>query len=249
MGFSGACRRDELTRMSIDDIEYKRDTIHVSVPRTKTNVSRMFVITDANWIELIKKYSNLRPDGVSNRRFFLTYRNGRCTWCPIGINTIAQVPRVIAEFLELPNPEQYTGHCFRRSSASQLANSGGDLITIKKHGGWKSSAVAEGYIEASIGKKTEVAELLRRASPKPSTVTSGAFNSNQSVSPDLESSNLMEATTNQQNSAFVKTIRGSNTFQQNVYGKGLPGMSINAQDNSTITVKVYNSCTFTSNDN
>ncbi|KAJ8909287.1 hypothetical protein NQ315_011363 [Exocentrus adspersus] len=31
-------------------------------------------------------------------------------------------------------PEQYTGHCFRRSSTSILADSGADLLTIKRHG-------------------------------------------------------------------------------------------------------------------
>ena len=59
------------------------------------------------------------------------------------------MPKIIATFLKLPNPELFSGHCFRRSSASHLANTGGDLVTIKRLVGWKSSAVAEGYIEQS----------------------------------------------------------------------------------------------------
>lgn len=70
------------------------------------------------------------------------------------------MPKVIASFLKLPNPELYTGHCFRRSSVSHLANTGSDLITIKRHGGWKSSAVAEGYIDSSLQRKIEVAHVL-----------------------------------------------------------------------------------------
>ena len=39
-------------------------------------------------------------------------------------------------FLKLLEPNTYTGHCFRRSSAILLANSGNDLLnllTLKKH--------------------------------------------------------------------------------------------------------------------
>ncbi|KAJ8977564.1 hypothetical protein NQ317_005412 [Molorchus minor] len=59
------------------------------------------------------------------------------------------IPYKIANFLKLSNPKQYTGHCFRRSSTSILANAGADLLTVKRDGGWNSNAVAEGYIETS----------------------------------------------------------------------------------------------------
>ncbi|KAJ8980995.1 hypothetical protein NQ317_014862 [Molorchus minor] len=53
--------------------------------------------------------------------------------------------------------ELYTGHCFRRTSASFLADSGANLCTIKRHGGWKSSSVAEGYLEDSLENKKRIA--------------------------------------------------------------------------------------------
>lgn len=143
MGYNGGCRREELTNMSIDDVEYQNDAILVTIPKTKNNLSRIFVITENIWINLIKKYAQLRPSTVTHRRFFITYRNGYCISCPMGINTIGHTPKIIAEFLKLPNPELFTGHCFRRSSMSHLANSGSDLVTIKRHRGWKSSNVAE----------------------------------------------------------------------------------------------------------
>lgn len=62
----------------------------------------------------------------------------------------------IAKFLSLENPESYTGHCFRRSSATILVNSGTDLLALKRHGGWRSSAVAEGYVDDSIKNKMDV---------------------------------------------------------------------------------------------
>ncbi|KAJ8981281.1 hypothetical protein NQ317_004017 [Molorchus minor] len=37
---------------------------------------------------------------------------------------------------------------------------GGDIISLKRHGGWKSSAVAEGYLEASISTKCNVIQQI-----------------------------------------------------------------------------------------
>lgn len=230
--------------MSIDDIEYKTDTIHVTVPKTKTNVPRLFVITEAHWLRLVRKYASLRPTGLATKRFFIAYRNGRCTNSHIGINKISQVPRTIAAFLNLPNPELYTGHCFRRSSASGLANNGGDLITVKKHGGWKSSAVAEGYIEASLKRKTEVANMLR-----PSTSTSSSANIPvPEPRPEPFLWPAPTATDNNKESCVIN-IPGNTNFQQKVVTQSLPGgVSINAQANSNVVVKVFTNCKFASTD-
>lgn len=223
MGYNGACRREELTNMSVDDIEYKSDVIVVTVPKTKTNVKRMFVIAENLWINLIKKYASLRPKIVTHRRFFITYRKGYCTVTPIGINTIGKMPKIIAHFLKLPNPELFTGHCFRRSSISHLANKGSDLITIKRHGGWKSSAVAEGYIETSMQKKLEVAQIL---SSQPNT--SGC-------------SNIPDPYTYNHDRQSVSN--NPTTEQSFIAAESLPGITINAQDTSTVIVKVYNNST------
>ena len=62
----------------------------------------------------------------------------------------------VATFLKLPNPSLYTGHAFRRSSATLLADSGADLSLLKRHGGWKSTSVAERYIEDSLNTKIKL---------------------------------------------------------------------------------------------
>lgn len=225
MGYNGACRREEITNMLVDDIEFKDQIISVCIPKTKTYIPRQFIITDPVWVNLVKKYYCLRPNNVPHKRFFLQYRFGTCIKIPMGINIIGKAPRNIATYLKLPNPECFTGHCFRRSSATHLANSGGDLITVKRHGGWKSSAVAEGYIDASSKKKMEVGQILSDAS-KTSTVpcnpsTSTAMNS------DVSGNHV-----NQQ------------IFKQNIVcSQNLPGISINAHESSNVIVNVYNNCT------
>ena len=68
--------------------------------------------------------------------------------------------RIIATFLNLDNPKLYTEHSFRWTSATLLADSGANITTLKRHGGWKSDSVAEGYIEESVGNKAKIGNLI-----------------------------------------------------------------------------------------
>ncbi|KAJ8914382.1 hypothetical protein NQ315_017472 [Exocentrus adspersus] len=61
---------------------------------------------------------------MPHKRFFVAYTRGKCTVQCVGVNTFGKIPSEIAAYLQLPNPQLYTGHSFRRSSASILANTG-----------------------------------------------------------------------------------------------------------------------------
>jgi hypothetical protein len=78
-------------------------------------------------------------------------------WC-------LSIPKKIATALGLSEPANYTGHCFRRSSASLLADAGADMHTLKRHGGWKSDNVAEGYVETSVQNKKIIATKIMGSS-------------------------------------------------------------------------------------
>jgi integrase len=156
---SGALRREELTNIVIKDIQQKDDIIVITIPKTKTNVSRSFVITKEEWVATVQLFLQIAD------RLFIKYEKGKCCAVPVGINNIGSIPSKIATFLNLPNPSQYTGHCFRRSSATLLANRGGDLLTLKRHGGWKSGTVAESYVADSLKRKIDVAHMMTEAGP------------------------------------------------------------------------------------
>ena len=53
------------------------------------------------------------------------------------INFEKCLKQYLAEYLELPDPELYTGYSFRRTSVSILANAKADVERLKRHGGWK----------------------------------------------------------------------------------------------------------------
>lgn len=135
--------------------------ILVKLCDTKTKIDRLFVVRD-ELLDVVRKYEALRPVNTKTDRFFLNYKNGKCTRQPIGRHTIALMPKQIALFLQLPEAELYTGHCFRRSSATLLADSGANLTALKRLGGWRSDKVAESYIEESIENKSDISTKINR---------------------------------------------------------------------------------------
>lgn len=165
MGIAGACRKDELCKVTVDDISDKGNVILIKIPDSKNHEPRSFIIVDNetdnfHCLQLFRKYMSLRPKNLENKRFFLRYQNGRCVNQPVGRNIFAKIPLEIAKFLCLENAEKYTGHSFRRTSATLLANSGVDVLALKRHGGWKSSAVAESYVAESLTNKVQVANKI-----------------------------------------------------------------------------------------
>ncbi|KAJ8918312.1 hypothetical protein NQ315_008005 [Exocentrus adspersus] len=138
LGVAGACRCNELTFLDISDIQDKGSYLYVLIPDTKTNISRSFTVMEeafsVNAVKMCRKYISLRPK-AAGRRFFLRYVDGKCTTQHVGINTISKTFSKVASFLGLPDPESFTGHGMRRSSATLLANAGGDITTVKRHGG------------------------------------------------------------------------------------------------------------------
>ncbi|XP_047986656.1 uncharacterized protein LOC125226654 isoform X1 [Leguminivora glycinivorella] len=165
LGIMGACRRQELHMLKIDHILDADNTLVVNIMNTKNRIDRTFTIT-GKYYKLVKKYMNLRPNTCTSQNFFVRYISGKCVAQNIGINAFGQMGKTMAAYLNLPNPELYTGHCFRRTSATLLVDAGGNIMDLKRHGGWKSTAVAEGYVDNSIQNKKKVSNLLMNSIEK-----------------------------------------------------------------------------------
>ncbi|KAJ8917082.1 hypothetical protein NQ315_013001 [Exocentrus adspersus] len=155
----GACQAEELRLLKVDNVEDSGRILVSTLHDTKTRKNRIFTVTSENGIngiELYRKYLNLRPKHVDHRRLFIYYKSGKCTVQPVGINTFYSIPKKIAVHLGLPEPNSFTGHCFWRTSATFLADSGAGIEILKRHGGWRSSGVAEAYVEDSIENKVKI---------------------------------------------------------------------------------------------
>lgn len=226
--------------MVLQDIEYKNDIILITIPTSKTNVSRSFVITKKTWVEKIIKYIQIRRTVTKIKdRLFLKYERGKCINLPVGVNTIGLIPSKIATFLQLENSKDYTGHCFRRTSATLLVNRGGDLLSLKRHGAWKSSTVAEGYIGDSLKRKIDVANLITEEMPSSSKRLPVP---NNELSSSLETGKENTHVTSPHVEIGVENLNFPST--SNVQGNQLiPGLFSHVE-NSTINVNIYNNCIF-----
>lgn len=117
-GVAGVSRMEELKKMSVDDIDDKEDILIVTLTISKTGKRRTFTIQDLHSIAIYRKYLSLRPLHTPHRSLFVFYRLGKCSIQPVGIHTFGKIPSLIAMYLKLPNANTYTGHAFRRTSAS-----------------------------------------------------------------------------------------------------------------------------------
>ncbi|KAK5637852.1 hypothetical protein RI129_000150 [Pyrocoelia pectoralis] len=198
IGIAGACGRDELRQISIEDIADKDDLLVITIPDSKNWKKRIFTLTPEitegiNSLELFRKYAALRPAHCEHKAFFINYRLGKCSTQVVGVHTFAKIPSLIAQYLALPNPSAYTGHCYRRTSASLLADSGARIPTFKRHGRCKSTTVAEGYVEDSIRNKINMSRSI---------LTGTSFVSVQSA---LDKSSLPELQGSSSNESSVET--------------------------------------------
>ncbi|XP_065155416.1 uncharacterized protein [Atheta coriaria] len=126
-GITGKCRREELLRMEINDVEDLNTELLVHIPDQQTHTERRFVI-GSEFYPICKKYMALRIPNTT--RFFLNYQNGRCTPQPTGINKFGYISKVVAQFLKLPEPHLYTGRALRKKpSTTLLAGAAADLST------------------------------------------------------------------------------------------------------------------------
>lgn len=122
LGIAGGVKRYEFGKMTIRDVEDTGTVLIIRLPETSTSRPRTFMIDGKtegmHMIEIYRKYAALRPAHTPHERLFVHYRNGSCSVQPIGINTFARMPSEIAKYLGLPDPQEYTGNCFRRTSTT-----------------------------------------------------------------------------------------------------------------------------------
>lgn len=152
LGVFGACRGDEIVKLTTDNVTDDGFEIVVRIPDSKTKEPRMYPV-NIRFVKYIREYISLRPPNITTNRFFIQYRNGKFVNQVMGKNSISIIPKEVATFLGLANPKDYTGHSVRRSSTTIAANAGAGIEMLKRLGGWKSSTVCEGYIQESLGYK------------------------------------------------------------------------------------------------
>jgi len=154
--------------------------VRLTIARAKSATSERtteFIIPNSDGIDsvaLFTAYKDAQKD--LKGRIWKHFHGGVWTNKVVGHNPLSETGKRIARWLQLPNPERYTGHCFRRSSATAAADAGASLVRLKRIGGWKSDAVAQTYIDVSEVEKKKAAAMLSLSDthpvPQPPSATS-----------------------------------------------------------------------------
>jgi len=172
------------------DIEKVNEGFMIKTVRTKTTNKPIRFLLPA-----IVQNSTVSPAGIFGKYYgivcpWLASRNVLRIWPrPTksgfsiqmrGVNHIGLVAKKIATFLVL-DPSSYTGHSFRRSSATSDADGGISLINLKRFGGWRSDSVASSYVDDSLVSSVEAAKCLAPKGPINVEMESCSSNSNPKI--------------------------------------------------------------------
>lgn len=172
LGWYGFMRGGEMYELLMKRVKLQPDGDYlIKYGNTKTdpgNVENMcFVVTNepdspVNPVVFIKKYLDLMATrDPPNPYVFSQLRQGKVHNQRLGKHFfLNKAPKSIAMFLGKNTPEKYTGHSFRRSGATNAAENGAGHEDLKRLGRWKSSSVAEGYVQESIASKKRLATYV-----------------------------------------------------------------------------------------
>lgn len=158
IAISGGLRTAEVRDLSFSDVVQNEETYTVKLLRKKQRgeKKKSSFIVPASFSSHIKNYllavSAVLPE-LSGPLIKGTPTNkdniSRFVNQPMGINKLYSIGKDVALKLQLDNSESYTGHCFRRTSATIAADSGATAQQMQRAFGWKSASTAQKYVEES----------------------------------------------------------------------------------------------------
>lgn len=134
-GVIGACSIDDLLRLEKDHVADDGEEFVVTIPKKYENETDKSFTVSKPYYATVKKYIQARVSKDrkdKTNRFFLYYKNGKCTNQPIGIHGLSKIPRNIALYLNLPEPEKYLGTSLKKTTATLVGNHVADLLRRKK---------------------------------------------------------------------------------------------------------------------
>lgn len=149
---------DRVVRMTIDSTGKPNYKLYYErlKPADKPDTEAYATVSGDLEVGILEQYSACFTDEMKSqaegrflRKLSMTRNHLHATRTKVGKNLAFDFGKKVAELLQLPNPEKYTGHCWRRTSITLMTNSGMSLPQIKAVSGHKSDSVVQGYIDHS----------------------------------------------------------------------------------------------------
>jgi integrase len=106
------------------------------------------------WATVVKKYvETVKKDlDISSGPLFRTGKDSfvetkKFTTVPIGKFTLGKIGKEIAKVLKKPDPEKFTGHCWRRSAATAAADNGATTMMMRTHFNWLNDSMCKYFTQ------------------------------------------------------------------------------------------------------
>lgn len=78
----------------------------------------------------------------------------------MGKNFLAKIGKYAAAEVGLTEPERYTGHCLRRTTATMVADRGADVVDMMRHMNWRSTTTAMKYVDNSEARQNRMHSFI-----------------------------------------------------------------------------------------
>lgn len=169
VGYFGAFRRSELVTLEVRDLEWEREGLKITLPRSKTDQEGEGVdkaIPYGDSLCCPAKALRCWLDAAQIEQGPLFRRISR--WGSVGdvalhegsVNTILSARAEAAGLSYVP---EMSSHSLRRGLATSAHRAGADFLEIKRQGGWRHDGTVHGYIEeARAFEENAAGSLLRR---------------------------------------------------------------------------------------
>ena len=169
LAFCGGLRCAELKSIKVGDLTQDDEGMWVHYFHAKQKgeekKNRFLVPFDRNnphmcFASRVLSYSNSKPQIQPDEDLFHKSLKEGYGKAVMGVNYLAKTGRMLAAELGLEDPDAYTGHCFRRTAATEAANAGANTLQMKRHFGWKQESTALKYTEETKERARKMARFL-----------------------------------------------------------------------------------------
>ena len=174
VSFFGGLRLVECLELKMEQFTWGPDGCTITHTRAKQRSDKMFtkfLVPEAGgFASKLATYINRVKDQLEifhGKAWYTGRKSGLLVKQTMGKNMISKVPNDIASRLALQDPEKYTFHSFRRTSATSAADGGASTEQMVDFYGWKNGSMCTEYVSSS--KPALVGMAKRLAKPKESS--------------------------------------------------------------------------------
>ena len=173
VSFCGGLRSNEMVKLKYSDVTETEDGYKIQIERAKQNSMQQHQIilvprnlNDvticmashlSNYITCVKPILDSDPNG----RLWKGCNGGRgFVRANCGHNVLHDVGKDVAKELGIEKWNTYTGHCWRRTAATESANNGATSVQMKKNFHWNSDVMPLRYVNNTDRSAKDMAALI-----------------------------------------------------------------------------------------